>query len=164
MACQRIKEVGIRKVLGATTGNIVYLVFKRIYCAHYNCFCGCYTDCMVLHEPMVADYAYRIDVSWLIFFAGGLAAIVIALATISFQAIKAAMANPVEEFENGVIGKKYNWEILKFQFPNTPNFKISKSALCLKTISKQRSEILTRKRFILSYNIAGLSLGWLVPC
>jgi hypothetical protein len=42
------------------------------------------------------NYAYRIDVSWLIFLAGGIVAIVIALATISFQAIKAAVANPVK--------------------------------------------------------------------
>jgi len=41
-------------------------------------------------------YAYRINVSWLVFLAGGLVAIVIALATISFQAIKAAIANPVK--------------------------------------------------------------------
>ena len=42
------------------------------------------------------DYAYRIDISWWLFAAGGIVAIVIALATISFQAIKAAQANPVK--------------------------------------------------------------------
>jgi len=41
------------------------------------------------------DYAYRINISWWLFAGGGLAAIIIALATISFQAIKAAIANPV---------------------------------------------------------------------
>jgi hypothetical protein len=41
------------------------------------------------------DYVYRINISWWIFAVGGLVAIIIALATISFQAIKAAMANPV---------------------------------------------------------------------
>jgi hypothetical protein len=42
------------------------------------------------------DYAYRVNISWWLFAAGGLAAIIIALATISFQAIKAALANPVK--------------------------------------------------------------------
>jgi putative ABC transport system permease protein len=42
------------------------------------------------------DYSYRISISWWLFAAGGLVAIIIALATISFQAIKAAVANPVK--------------------------------------------------------------------
>jgi ABC-type antimicrobial peptide transport system permease subunit len=46
------------------------------------------------------DYAYRIHVSWVIFLASGLIAIVIALATISFQAIKAAIANPVKSLRS----------------------------------------------------------------
>ena len=49
--------------------------------------------CMYL---WLQDYAYRINISWWLFAAGGLVAIIIALATISFQAIKAAMANPVK--------------------------------------------------------------------
>jgi putative ABC transport system permease protein len=46
------------------------------------------------------DYAYRIDVSWMIFFVSGIIAIVIALLTISFQAIKAALANPVKSLRS----------------------------------------------------------------
>jgi ABC-type antimicrobial peptide transport system permease subunit len=46
------------------------------------------------------DYAYRIDISWWLFAVGGLLAIIIALATISFQAIKAAIANPVKSLRS----------------------------------------------------------------
>ena len=46
------------------------------------------------------DYAYRINISWWLFGIGGIAAILIALTTISFQAIKAAMANPVKSLRN----------------------------------------------------------------
>jgi ABC-type antimicrobial peptide transport system permease subunit len=46
------------------------------------------------------DYAYRINISWSIFLVGGIAAVVIALATISFQAIKAALVNPVKSLKS----------------------------------------------------------------
>jgi putative ABC transport system permease protein len=49
----------------------------------------------IMHN-WLQDFAYRINISWWIFFAAGLLAVVIALATISFQAIKAAIANPVK--------------------------------------------------------------------
>ena len=54
MAVQRIKEVGIRKVLGATAGNIVYLFSKEFIILIAIAFCDCYTYCMVFHEYMVA--------------------------------------------------------------------------------------------------------------
>lgn len=96
MAVQRIKEVGIRKVLGATASNIVYLFSKE--------FIGLITIAFAIAAPIawyymhhwLQDYAYRINISWWLFAAGGLAAIIIALATISFQAVKAAVANPVK--------------------------------------------------------------------
>ncbi len=96
MAVQRIKEVGIRKVLGATVGNIVYLFSKE--------FIILIAIALAIATPMVSyymhqwlqDYAYRIDISWWLFAVGGLIAIMIALATISFQIVKAAIANPVK--------------------------------------------------------------------
>ncbi|MFI5185936.1 MAG: ABC transporter permease [Chitinophagales bacterium] len=96
MAVQRIKEVGIRKVLGATAGNIVYLFSKE--------FIILITIAFVIASPIswyymhrwLQDYVYRINISWWIFIAGGALAILIALATVSFQAIKAAIANPVK--------------------------------------------------------------------
>lgn len=96
MAAQRIKEVGIRKVLGATSANIVYLFSKEFIILIAIAFAIATPIAWYYMHQWLQDYAYRIDVSWVIFFASGMAAIIIALATISFQAIKAAVANPVK--------------------------------------------------------------------
>jgi ABC-type antimicrobial peptide transport system permease subunit len=96
MAVQRIKEVGIRKVLGATAGNIVYLFSKEFIILIAIAFAIATPIAWHYMHQWLQDYAYRINISWWLFAAGGLAAIIIALATISFQAIKAAIANPVK--------------------------------------------------------------------
>jgi ABC-type antimicrobial peptide transport system permease subunit len=96
MAVQRIKEVGIRKVLGATAGNIVYLFSKEFIMLIAIAFAIATPIAWYYMHQWLQDYAYRINISWWLFAAGGLAAIIIALATISFQAIKAAVANPVK--------------------------------------------------------------------
>jgi ABC-type antimicrobial peptide transport system permease subunit len=96
MAAQRIKEVGIRKVLGATSANIVYLFSKEFIILIAIAFAIATPIAWYYMNQWLQDYAYRINVSWWIFLTSGVAAIVIALATISFQAIKAAMANPVK--------------------------------------------------------------------
>jgi ABC-type antimicrobial peptide transport system permease subunit len=96
MAVQRIKEVGIRKVLGATAGNIVYLFSKEFIILISIAFLIATPLAWYFMNKWLQDYAYRIDTSWWLFAAGGLVAIIIALATISFQAIKAAVANPVK--------------------------------------------------------------------
>jgi ABC-type antimicrobial peptide transport system permease subunit len=96
MAVQRIKEVGIRKVLGATAGNIVYLFSKEFIILIAIAFAIATPIAWYFMNKWLQDYVYRIDISWWLFAAGGLVAIIIALATISFQAIKAAIANPVK--------------------------------------------------------------------
>jgi ABC-type antimicrobial peptide transport system permease subunit len=96
MAVQRIKEVGIRKVLGATAGNIVYLFSKEFIILISIAFLIATPLAWYFMNKWLQDYAYRIDISWWLFAVGGLVAIIIALATISFQAIKAAVANPVK--------------------------------------------------------------------
>ena len=96
MAAQRIKEVGIRKVLGATSGSIVYLFSKEFVILITIAFLIATPIASHYMHQWLQDYAYRIDISWWLFAAGGLAAILIALATISFQAIKAAHTNPVK--------------------------------------------------------------------
>jgi ABC-type antimicrobial peptide transport system permease subunit len=96
MAVQRIKEVGIRKVLGATAGSIVYLFSKEFILLIAIAFAIATPIAWYYMHHWLQDYVYRIDISWWLFAAGGLVAIIIALATISFQAIKAAMANPVK--------------------------------------------------------------------
>jgi len=96
MAVQRIKEVGIRKVLGATSGSIVYLFSREFIILIAIAFAISTPIAWYYMNHWLQDYAYRITISWWLFAAGGLAAIIIALATISFQAIKAAVANPVK--------------------------------------------------------------------
>ncbi len=96
MAVQRIKEVGIRKVLGATGGNIVYLFSKEFILLIAIAFAIATPISWYYMYQWLQDYVYRINISWWVFFAGGLAAMFIALATISSQAIKAAIANPVK--------------------------------------------------------------------
>ncbi len=96
MAVQRIKEVGIRKVLGATSANIVYLFSKEFILLIAIAFAIAAPIAWYYMNQWLQDYAYRINVSWWLFAAGGFAAIIIALVTVSFQAIKAAMANPVK--------------------------------------------------------------------
>jgi ABC-type antimicrobial peptide transport system permease subunit len=96
MAAQRTKEVGIRKILGATTGNIIYLFSKEFIILIAIAFAIAAPIAWYYMHQWLQDYAYRIHISGWLFVAGGLVTIMIALATISFRAIKAATANPVK--------------------------------------------------------------------
>ncbi|HXD78243.1 MAG TPA: ABC transporter permease [Puia sp.] len=96
MAVQRIKEVGIRKVLGASATSIVYLFSREFILLIAIALAIATPIAWYYMHKWLQDYPYRIDVSWWLFAAGGLVAIIIALATISFQAIRAARANPVK--------------------------------------------------------------------
>lgn len=96
MAVQRIKEVGICKVFGATAGSIVYLFFKEFIILIAIAFAIATPISWYYMHQWLQNYAYRINISWWLFAAGGLIAIIIALTTISLQAIKAAIANPVK--------------------------------------------------------------------
>jgi ABC-type antimicrobial peptide transport system permease subunit len=100
MAVQKIKEVGIRKVLGAATTDIVYLFSKEFILLIAIAFAIATPLAWFYMHQWLQDYAYRINISWWLLAAGGLVAFVIALATISFQAIKAAVANPVNSLRN----------------------------------------------------------------
>ncbi|HTI60100.1 ABC transporter permease [Mucilaginibacter sp.] len=100
IAVQRIKEVGIRKVLGASAANIVYLFSKEFIILIAIAFAIATPIAWYYMHQWLQDYVYRINISWWLFAAGGLAAIIIALTTISFQAVKAALANPVKSLRN----------------------------------------------------------------
>lgn len=95
MAVQRIKEVGIRKVLGATGAHIVYLFSKEFVLLIAIAFAIATPLTWYFMHQWLQNYPFRIELSWWIFIIGGLASIIIALITVSFQAIKAAVANPV---------------------------------------------------------------------
>ncbi len=93
---QRTKEVGIRKVLGASTQTVVYVLSKDfLMLVVIAFFVAAPVSWWVMHS-WLQGFAYRITISWWVFGVAGLLAVAIALGTISFQAIKAAMANPVK--------------------------------------------------------------------
>ncbi|WP_419701020.1 ABC transporter permease [Mucilaginibacter sp. NFX135] len=100
MAEQRSKEIGIRKVLGASIGNITTLLslnfIKLVFIA------------IIIASPIawwamtkwLQDFTYRIPIGWEVFVFAGVVAIAIALFTVSFQSIKAAIANPIKSLRS----------------------------------------------------------------
>jgi ABC-type antimicrobial peptide transport system permease subunit len=96
MAVQRIKEVGIRKVLGASVQNVIYLFSKEFIILITIAFVIASPIAWYLMYKWLQDFAYKIDISWTIFVLGGVSSLLIALITVSFQAVKAALANPVK--------------------------------------------------------------------
>ena len=93
---QRTKEIGIRKVLGASISNITFLVSKEFMQLVVLAIIIASPVAWVAAGKWLDDFAYRININgWIFIFAGWLA-VFIAMATVSFQAIKAAMANPVK--------------------------------------------------------------------
>jgi putative ABC transport system permease protein len=93
---RRIKEVGIRKVLGASVQNITTMLSKDFLKYVLIATIIAWPLAWFAVHTWLQDYAYRINISWWIFVLAGLTACLIALVTISFQAIKAAVANPVK--------------------------------------------------------------------
>ncbi|MEO6719471.1 MAG: ABC transporter permease [Ferruginibacter sp.] len=93
---QRTKEIGVRKVLGASVTNIVLLLsndFIRLVIIGFVI--ASPLAYYIMHE-WLQDFAYRINIEWWVFAIAGFLAFTIAILTISFQAIKAAVANPVK--------------------------------------------------------------------
>jgi len=96
MAESRVKEIGIRKVLGASVTNIWILLSKEfVLLVLIACLIASPLSFWLMQD-WLQKYDYRISISWWVFAVAGLLAVVIALLTVSTQAIKAAMANPVK--------------------------------------------------------------------
>jgi putative ABC transport system permease protein len=93
---RRTKEIGIRKVLGANVGNIVRLISKDFLRPVLVATIIAFPIAYWFLDTWLKDFAYRTDISWWVFALAGISALLIALVTISFQAIKAALANPVK--------------------------------------------------------------------
>lgn len=97
---QRIKEIGIRKMLGANAGSIMLLMTKE--------FLKLVLIASIIAAPVgwwvmndwLQNFAYRIEIHWWLFVAAGFMALFIAVITISFQTIRAAMANPVKNMKS----------------------------------------------------------------
>jgi putative ABC transport system permease protein len=93
---QRTKEIGVRKVLGASVGNIVTLLSKDFIRLVIVAFIIASPIAYFVMHQWLRDFAYRVDIEWWVFVVSGMLAAAVALITISFQAIKAAEANPVK--------------------------------------------------------------------
>jgi putative ABC transport system permease protein len=93
---QRIKEIGIRKVLGASAGNIVTLLSKDFLKLIAIAAVIAFPVAWYAMKHWLQDFAYRVDIAWWVFILAGSIAACIALLTISVQAIKAALANPIK--------------------------------------------------------------------
>ena len=96
---QRIKEIGIRKVLGATVSRIVAMLSKQ--------FLKLVLVSIIIASPIawyfmhnwLQDYTYRISISWWIFAVAAFTALLIAFITVSYHAFNAALANPVKNLK-----------------------------------------------------------------
>lgn len=93
---RRIKEIGVRKVLGASEAGIVALLSKDFIQLVLVSLIIAFPVAWYVMNTWLRGFAYRIDISWWIFAVAGITAILIAFITVSFQSIKAATANPIK--------------------------------------------------------------------
>ncbi|RFM25890.1 ABC transporter permease [Deminuibacter soli] len=95
-AVQRSREIGIRKVLGASVQNIVLLLSKEFLWLIAIAFAVALPVAWYMMNGWLLQYNYRIGLSWWMFAAGGTALLLIAFGSVSYQAIRAAVTNPVK--------------------------------------------------------------------
>ncbi|HET7899115.1 MAG TPA: FtsX-like permease family protein, partial [Flavisolibacter sp.] len=96
MAQNRIKEIGVRRVLGASVNNITTLLSKD--------FLMLVVIALLIASPLawwamtawLKDFEYRVDIEWWVFAAAGSLSVLIALVTVGYQAVRAALSNPVK--------------------------------------------------------------------
>ena len=93
---QRTREIGIRKVMGASVSGIVHLLSKEFLTLLLVAFVIASPVAWWVMHNWLQDFSYRIGISWWMFLLAGTIAFLIAVFTVSYQAVKAAVANPVK--------------------------------------------------------------------
>lgn len=99
-AQQRMKEIGIRKVLGASVAHIITILSKDFIKLALIATLIAFPFAWWMGNKWLQDFTYRVNVSWWIFLVAGSLAVIIALVTVSIQAVKAALANPVKSLRS----------------------------------------------------------------
>jgi putative ABC transport system permease protein len=97
---QRIKEIGIRKVLGANVKEIVSLLSKDLLILVGISFVIAFPLGLYLMNKWLQDFAYKIDIQWWVFVVANLSTLLIAFLTMSFKTIKCALVNPIESLRS----------------------------------------------------------------
>lgn len=100
MAEQRIKEIGVRKVLGASVASIVYLLSKRFISLLFLAILLAVPLAWYVMDGWLSGFVYRISIGWTVFLLASLTAIIVALLTVSYESIKAAVTNPIRSLRN----------------------------------------------------------------
>lgn len=96
---QRTKEIGIRKLLGASSSNLLYILSRDFLVLVLIALVIAIPITRFAMNSWLQGFAYRIQISWWVYAVAGISAIVIAMATICFESLKAAMANPVKSLK-----------------------------------------------------------------
>lgn len=99
MTEQRVKEIGIRKVLGASEISIVKLLSKDFMKLVLISICIASPIAYFAMNGWLQDFSYRVSIEWWIFVLAGVGAILIAFFTVGYQAIKAALMNPIKSIK-----------------------------------------------------------------
>nr|WP_294790467.1 ABC transporter permease [uncultured Mucilaginibacter sp.] len=98
-AAQRTKEIGIRKVFGASVARITAMLSKEFFKLIVIALLAAFPVAYLITHKWLQEFAFRIDLSWLIFALSGFVILTVALITVSFQAIKAAVVNPMQSLK-----------------------------------------------------------------
>ncbi|MBL7092676.1 ABC transporter permease [candidate division KSB1 bacterium] len=93
---QRLKEIGIRKVLGASVPQIVYLLSKEVFVLIMIAIVVASPIAFYFMSQWLQNFAYRINIEWWVFLFAGMVGLAVALLTVCFQSVKAALLNPVD--------------------------------------------------------------------